>query len=286
MAEGNHARVAPAPSEVVLPALGYAALLVEAALLTGWWCTHDVAAGDRVGHTIGWAGTASMLLMHVYSLRKRVPALAHLGRLSTWLRWHIFLGLQGALLVCFHSAHLATLRNISGATIVCTLVVVASGMFGRYLYSLLPKALSGERLTARQIEAELATLQPLVAAGRAQHPALAAAIDELEAAQPITGKLGLRALVSEDLRTRRALRHLNRALAVERRAHDGPELAALAQATRRRGALARRLGMLTAAERLFRGWHLFHKPLTFVLLGAVILHVVAHYIYAAQFGSG
>jgi hypothetical protein len=150
----------------------------------------------------------------------------------------------------------------------------------------LPKALSGERLTARQIEAELATLQPLVAAGRAQHPALAAAIDELEAAQPITGKLGLRALVSEDLRTRRALRHLNRALAVERRAHGGPELAALAQATRRRGALARRLGMLTAAERLFRGWHLFHKPLTFVLLGAVILHVVAHYIYAAQLGSG
>ena len=39
--------------------------------------------------------------------------------------------------------------------------------------------------------------------------------------------------------------------------------------------------VLTAAERLFRNWHLFHKPLTFVLLGAVVLHVVAHYIYAA-----
>jgi hypothetical protein len=275
---------------VVLPAAGYALLVVEAGLLTWWWLTHDVAAGDRVGHAIGWSGTASMLLMHVYSVRKRVRALSHWGRLSTWLRWHIFLGLQGALLVVFHSAHLSTVANISGATIALTLVVVASGIFGRYLYSLLPKALSGERLTAREIEAELAELQPIVAAGRS-HPSLAAAIDELEKTQPITGRMTLTEIVREDMRTRRALRHLERRLTVEKGklekwAPAGADYDRFAQAVRRRGALARRLGMLTAAERLFRGWHLFHKPLTFILLGAVVLHVVAHYIYAARFGAG
>jgi hypothetical protein len=283
VAEGTDARVARPPSEAVLPAVGYAVLVAEAAALTWLWLARDVQAGDRIGHSIGWIGTASMLLMHVYSIRKRVRALSHLGKLSTWLRWHIFLGLQGALLVCFHSAHLTTLANISGATIACTLVVVASGIFGRYLYSLLPKALSGERLSARQIEAELAELAPVVDDAKTKFPSLAPAIDELQAMPPITGKLKFGDLLRLDLRTRRALAHFRRAIAVEK---PSPELDRFVLAARRRGALLRRLGMLTAAERWFRGWHVFHKPLTFILAGVVVLHVVAHYIYAAQFGAG
>jgi hypothetical protein len=273
------------PAEVVLPTIGYAVLVAEAAALTAWWATHEVRAADVVGHTIGWLGTVSMLLMHVYSIRKRVRALAHFGRLSSWLKLHIFLGLQGALLVCFHSAHLHTVGNISGATIACTLVVVASGIFGRYLYSQLPKALTGERLGAREIEAELAELAPVIAEGRAAHPALEAAVAAQAGAQPITGRMSFAALVREDARTRRSLRALERALDTEARTHGGPELERFASALRRRSALARRLGALTAAERVFRGWHLFHKPLTFVLFGVVVLHVVAHYIYTAGFGA-
>jgi hypothetical protein len=270
----------------VLPTVGYVVLLAEAAALTAFWATHEVRAADPIGHGIGWAGTGSMLLMHVYSIRKRVRALQHLGRLSSWLKLHIFLGLQGALLVCFHSAHLRTVGNISGATIAVTLVVVASGIFGRYLYSQIPKALTGERLGAREIEAELAELAPRVAAGRAAHPALEAAVAAQAEAQPISGRMGFGELVREDLRTRRTLRQLERALRAEARAHGGPELDPFAAALRRRSALARRLGALTAAERVFRSWHLFHKPLTLVLLGVVVLHVVAHYIYSAGFSGG
>ncbi len=53
----------------------------------------------------------------------------------------------------------------------------------------------------------------------------------------------------------------------------------------RRALLARRLAMLTGAERLFRNWTVLHKPLTYLLGGAVLLHVIAHYIYAAQYGA-
>jgi hypothetical protein len=49
--------------------------------------------------------------------------------------------------------------------------------------------------------------------------------------------------------------------------------------------LARRLAMLTAAERVFRNWTILHKPLTYILAGAVVLHVISHYIYAAQFSG-
>jgi hypothetical protein len=263
--------------EVVLPTVYYVLLLVEAAGLTYYWLTFEVSAGDRIGHTIGWAGTLSMCLMHVYSLRKRIRAFSSWGRLSTWLHVHIFLGLQGAMFVCFHSAHLKTLSNISGATIVVTLIVVASGMFGRYLFAMLPKSITGERLTVHEVEAELLALTPKIDAERAAHPGVEKALVEWELMKPITGKMTFGQLVSEDLRTRKVVRHLESALKA------GGEVGEFAGAIRRRAQLTRKLSLLTAAERAFRYWHVLHKPLTFILLGVTVLHIVAHYIYAAQF---
>ncbi len=258
----------------------YVVLLGEAGALLWLYWSREVPAGGMLGHSIGWVGTGSMCLMHVYSIRRRVRALHGWGRLSTWLHVHIFLGLQGAMLVTFHSAHLQTLSNISGLTIALTLVVVGSGMFGRYLYSLLPKSVSGERLTAREIEAELAELAPSLQ--RSAQPDLEKAMAEYGQAAPL-GKLSFRALLAEDVRARRALAHLEQVIRTARRRGGSSELDEFADAMRRRALLARRLAMLTGAERTFRFWHILHKPLTFLLLGAVVLHVVTHYIYAAAF---
>jgi hypothetical protein len=272
-------------AEPVLPWIAYFILLAEAALLTWFYGTHEVSPADPIGHAIGWVGTGSMVAMHVYSIRRRVRALRSWGRLSSWLHLHIFLGLQGALLVTFHSLHLSALFNISGATIMLTLIVVASGAFGRYLYSWLPKSLSGDRLEARDIEAELTRLEPEVAAGLAAHPELAAAASAIGARTALTGRIGFAALVAEDRRTRKALAAIDRALAKVGPGPKDPRYTSYAAALRRRATLTRRLTGFTAAERMFRSWHLFHKPLTFLLLGTVVLHVVAHYIYAARFSG-
>ncbi len=271
--------------EVVLPTFYYVVLVAELAGLLYFYSSpgNDVRASGHIGHAIGWVGTLSMCVMHVYSIRRRVRALSHWGKLSTWLHAHIFLGLQGALLVCFHSAHLKTLGNISGATIVVTLIVVASGMFGRYLYSFLPKSASGQRLSAREIETELAGLKPVLE--RSSQPDLEAAMKEHGEAVPITGKLTFGQLVAEDLRARRALRHLEAAMRKLVRAKTSTDLEDFADAIRRRSLLTRRLAMLTAAEKTFRNWHVLHKPLTFILLGTVILHIVAHYIYGSRFSG-
>jgi hypothetical protein len=271
------------PGEVVLPMPYYLVLIAEAIALIVLYQARPITAGDAIGHGIGWAGTASMILMHVYSIRRRVRALWHWGKLRSWLQFHIFMGLQGALLVVFHSIHLKTVSNISGITIVCTLVVVGSGIFGRYLFSLIPKNLSGERLNARDIERELAELKDVFA--RSAQPSIEAAVAEVEATQPLAAHTSFFALVGEDLRARRALRHLDRALRQARRSQPSRELEDFALVVRRRAFLARRLAMLTGAERFFRNWTILHKPLTYILAGAVVLHVVAHYIYAAQFSG-
>ena len=91
--------------------------------------------------------------------------------------------------------------------------------------------------------------------------------------------------MKEDLRARRAFRHLRTAISQARRSSPSGELEEFSQLVWRRALLARRLAMLTGAERLFRNWTVLHKPLTYLLGGAVLLHVIAHYIYAAQYGA-
>jgi hypothetical protein len=269
------------PSEVVLPT-AYAAILVVEALGLAWlYATREVRAGGPLGHLIGWIGTGSMIAMHVYSLRRRVRALASWGRLSTWLHVHIFLGLQGALLVTFHSMSLVTLRNLSGATIACTLVVVASGAVGRWIYSMLPKGAAGERLTARAIEEELAAL---TASLTGKLPASVEAVLATSAPPAITPRSSLVEILRADAAARRGRKRVVAALNAERAACAalGPELAAVRALVARRASLVGRLALLQAAERLFRRWHLFHKPLTLILLGLVALHVIGHYVYAGE----
>ena len=268
------------PSEVVLPAPLYGVLLLELIALVVVYRDREIPASSTIGHAIGWVGTGSMLIMHVYSLRRRVRAFSHWGKLRSWLHFHIFCGLQGAMLVTFHSIHLKTISNIAGITIVLTLIVVASGIFGRYLFSLIPKNLNGERLGARDIERELAEMTRVFK--RSAQPSIEAAVAEIEKAQPIDQKASLAELVREDLRARRAFRHLNAAIRQARRSAPSSELEEFCALMQRRALLARRLAMLTGAERLFRNWTILHKPLTYLLAGAVLLHIVAHYIY----GSG
>ena len=78
----------------------YRTPLLERAHHDGYW---QLKAGGTIGHTLGVVGSAMMVLMLVYSLRKRVGALRRLGPLGRWLDVHIFLGVFGPLLVVLHS---------------------------------------------------------------------------------------------------------------------------------------------------------------------------------------
>ena len=280
------------PGEVVLPLPLYLLLLAEVAGVAFLRTRHpEESGGERWSLLIGWVGTASMCVMHVYSIRRRVRALSHWGKLRYWLYFHIFCGLQGALFVTYHSLHMLIVGSLfARINIACVFVVVLSGIYGRYLFGMLPKGLSGERLSAHQVDKELSEVTEEVRRS-APTPELADAIAKFASGERLTGRLGLFALVREDLRSRASLRGLNTALASAlSRSADKATGADLAQAhklegfvasARRRVLLSRKLVTLQASEAIFRTWTIFHKPLTFVLLGTTLLHVLAHYLYTA-----
>ncbi len=137
-------------------------LALLAALLVGtiylvilYWTGFDIPpAGGFFGHAMGIAGFLLMLMTEIlYSLRKR-SRMAHWGRMSGWLSFHIFTGLLGPFLVLLHSSW--KFNGLAGWTTLLTAIIVISGFIGRYIYTAIPRSADGSALELEQIEQQLA----------------------------------------------------------------------------------------------------------------------------------
>jgi hypothetical protein len=99
-------------------------------------------ASGLIGHGIGVAGFVLMLMTEtLYSIRKRVTD-ASWGRMSSWLRFHIFTGLVGPYMVLLHTAMVFT--GLAGLAMLLTIVVVVSGVIGRYIYTSIPRTVDAD----------------------------------------------------------------------------------------------------------------------------------------------
>ena len=104
------------------------------------WTQEIPAASEFFGHTLGILGFILMLLTEtLYSIRKR--SRFAMGRMSTWLKFHIFMGLVGPFMVLLHSSW--KFNGLAGATTLLTAIIVFSGFIGRYIFTRIPRTLDG-----------------------------------------------------------------------------------------------------------------------------------------------
>ena len=99
---------------------------------------HFPTASGWVGHGIGIAGFVLMLMTAtLYSLRK-LRAGGSWGPTASWLRFHMVTGLVGPYMVLLHTA--MSFSGLAGLTMLLTVLVVASGLVGRFLYTRVPRS--------------------------------------------------------------------------------------------------------------------------------------------------
>lgn len=99
------------------------------------------AAGDFFGHSLGILGFLLMLMTEtLYSLRKRMRTI-RFGRMSMWLKFHIFTGLVGPYMVLLHTSW--KFNGLAGVVTLLTVVIVISGFVGRYIYTRIPRTADG-----------------------------------------------------------------------------------------------------------------------------------------------
>ena len=79
---------------------------------------------------LGWVGLGLMVIMNVYSLRKRISGLGGWGRLSSWLNFHVFCGLVGPTLILFHCNF--KVRGLVAISFWSMITSFSSGIIGRY----------------------------------------------------------------------------------------------------------------------------------------------------------
>jgi len=229
-----------------------------------------------VGQSAGIVAFLIFTFLWLYPLRKRWKALAFTGSVGKWLDVHVTSALGLPLLLTTHAAWRSD--GVIGLGFGAMLVVCASGVVGRYLYTRIPRTRSGVELTRDEVSAErkrmvveIATMTGI----EARHVEAT-----LEVASPSDATAGvlrvLRDLATNDLQRWRMTRELRRRFEAMDDGHVIPQ-AALSRAVslaKREIALAQQARMLEATHRVFRYWHVAHKPFALTALFTVVVHVV------------
>ena len=229
-----------------------------------------------VGQSLGIFGLLLFLFMWLYPLRRGIKWLAWTGAIGSWMRVHIVAGLALPVLVAVHAGW--RFDGLIGLGYWSMLLVSLSGMVGRYLYVRIPRSRNGLELSIEESAGQRRALVTEIAAALDRDPVLVTrTLDAVLEPAPARGLVGvLRRLALDDLHRWLAVRQLRRSWSTPD--HGGTRvdpvvISDVLKLARREIALGQHLRMLEGTQRLFRYWHVAHRPVAITALLAVLIHV-------------
>jgi hypothetical protein len=269
-------------------------LIVFAALLIGWLRRDEeyLTPDHGLGYWLGICGSLMMLLLLMYSVRKRKKSMRSIGSIPTWFRIHMLLGVAGPVLIMFHSNFRLGALN-SNVALFAMLTVAGSGVIGRYIYRKIHMGMYGRKAVAKDILSDAEMLRR----------DLAQEIGEVDYIFKELSAFGKR-VIDQPPSTALSSLLTGGALALQAPFLRARLLAEVRSVARRQGkargwSLRERRSriarvdevvklyfnaLLKAAElrfyeRLFSLWHLLHLPLFFLMIMTVLVHVWAAHRY-------
>lgn len=267
--------------------------VVVSALVIGWLDRGEkhLTAESGVGYALGILGGTMMLIMLLYSARKRYRFMRGWGHVRYWFRIHMLFGVLGPTLILFHANFGLGSLN-SNIALWCMLLVAGSGLVGRYIYTRIHYGLYGARTDLRSLlqdadrtRGQLAIQLPFAA----QLSARLLMIEQEALAAPKGVLQSIFRVILLGLWTRRMrgslVRIVRSSIRSEAKRQGWP-----ARQRRRESRTARRyigeymktvrrVAELDFFERLFSLWHVIHIPFFVMLLLTTVVHVVAVHLY-------
>ena len=134
---------------------------------------------------LGIIGTALMAISAVYPFWRRLRIFRYVASNAMWFDFHMMAGIVGPMFIVLHSAlKLDNWKSPALPAFWSMVIVVLSGVIGRYLYTQVPDMLNGRELEELDHQRALSRM-------RKQHPALArAANDAMSSARASVTSLG------------------------------------------------------------------------------------------------
>jgi hypothetical protein len=234
--------------------------------------------GTWLGYTLGTLGAGLIVWLSLLGVRKRNMTRGGWS-LKAWTSAHVYLGLALIVIATLHTGFQLG-WNVHTLSYVLMLLVIASGIFGIVVYSVLPAALSSNR--------EEMTQPQMLEALHAVDRQLEDAAQPLERrwTEPVLAALdegvadgGLWRRLSGNQRggaTEQAIATFNRAALEET---DVPALIRVEALLQRRQAQLGRMRRHMRFKALLEIWLYVHVPATFALLAALTAHIVSVFYY-------
>lgn len=272
-------------------------VMVLISLIAGWELRNEylLTAEYGLGYALGIVGSSMMLLLLAYPLKKRFQNNSFFI-LSTknWFKLHMVLGVLGPLLVLFHSNFSLGSTN-SNVALFSMLLMVASGLVGRFIYGKIHYGLYGNKIElAALIKNKLAIKEQLEKdntevsfindhlKNKLEHFEVLALkqrglLSSLYATAilSISTRINHRSLIrllKQDLQSNQSFmalpkkqKHLYFTVTCK---HISEYLFAI-----------RKIAGLNFFERLFSLWHMLHLPIFFMLIITGFVHVYAVHMY-------
>lgn len=278
----------------ILTALAVGVAVLVAWSLAGGWSYYTTALTDRphhpdvrafraagsVGHGLGILGSLMILLLLLYSLRKRAKWLQRAGELRLWLRYHIFLGIAGPVLITLHTAF--KVGGLVAVSYWSMVAVAVSGFIGRYLYQQIPRNVLGETMAVEEVEARTEALLVELSTAHGLDDRGAAILEDI-ALRRLEHRAAPVALLLLPLLNAALVRQLQRWAP----RHTDGDRAAAVRLAKDWVLQTRRLKLFDLIRDLFHYWHVFHKPFAIIMIVVMIVHVAVAVAlgYVWEFGS-
>jgi len=229
-------------------------------------------SGDY-GHGLGILGTTLILGLLTYSLRKRYRVFRRWGYLSTWLKYHIFMGIAGPVFIILHTT--LKFNGLVSVSFWSMMAVALSGFIGRYIYVQIPRARDGMELSISEMEL---LKQRLFNEVRENYHLASDDISRIEkysfTKQKSPGYIYiLFGLPIQNLWIRIKMYFLIRQISKNVKMESHHQLTLLRKTLVRMVILSRRTIVLEKIQKVFHYWHIFHKPFAFVMIIILFIHV-------------
>jgi len=226
------------------------------------------------GLSYGIAGAAMMVLMLVYTLRKRTKWLGRAVQSRYLLDFHIYMGIIGPLLIVLHSSF--RVHGLIAVAFWSMVAVSLSGFFGRYLYLQIPRNIAGKELTLSEIEmanAEMASsLKARFNIDDDQIRRIEALFESRMVHRERGALISVAILFVDDVTRffvkRQLHRKLHRVLLL-----PSSQFHEVLETSFRRALLRRRIVLWNQVRMLFHYWHVIHKPFAIIMYLVMVIHI-------------
>jgi len=224
------------------------------------------------GHGVGFLAAFFMFLLWLYIIRKRWNRLRGVGRLSQWLKYHMWFGIVAPLLAGYHAAF--KFEGLIGVMYWAMIAVMLSGIVGRYLYGHIPRRRDGHEMSMEQINTEKAAeLRSLQMEFGIAHDD----INKLQAMTPQVSDAGtlvsLYRLLIFDIKRRFQLKQILEDFG-SRYGVNKDNLLYFKSTLEKQLIMSQRVLVLEAVSKVFHWWHVIHKPFAYAIFIVLTLHII------------